>query len=193
MIRASISKAPSTAPMTIPAICPPVRPRCAPAAPAPAPVGDPVPDIVWVAVIVIGFNADVAMIGSSTLLQRDVVSENTQHESVEFGELDAQYEQSPPRFDVKPQLSGWFSTASIQDPMSEVAGSAQLVKSARICETAPVPAVPQMLLAVISCSLSAYDAHDSAQSGRVASPDRLHGVIEFCIIALQSTLVVYRA
>ena len=81
----------------------------------------------------------------------------------------------------------------MQLPVSESAGSAQLVKSARICESALSPAEPQILLAVISCSLSAYAAHESAHSGAAASPLRPQGVIEFCMIALQSTLVVYRA
>ena len=78
----------------------------------------------------------------------------------------------------------------MQLPVKESAGRAQLVKSARICVSAPESAVPQVSLAVISCSLSAYEAHDSAHSGRAASPESPHGCIEFCTIALQSTLVV---
>ena len=67
----------------------------------------------------------------------------------------------------------------MQDPDSESAGNAQFVKSARICESAPVSGFAQTLLLVMSSSLCAYDAHVSAQSGLVASPVRVHGVIEF--------------
>ena len=133
------------------------------------------------------------MIGNVTSLQRVVVSEKTQHESVAFRELVEQYAQRLPRFDVKPQLFGWFSTASMQDPVSALAGRAQLVKSARIWVRASFPTDPQTLLAVISCSLSAYWAHDCAHNGRAASPERLHALMEFCTMALQRTLVVYRA
>lgn len=78
-------------------------------------------------------------------------------------------------------------------PLKESAGSAQLVKSARIWLSALGPAVPQRLLAVISSSLCAYSEHVSAQSGVVAEPVRPHGVMEFCIMALHKTLVVYLA
>lgn len=81
----------------------------------------------------------------------------------------------------------------MQDPVMELAGRAQLVKSARICVSALLPAVPQMLLAAICCSLWAYSAHESAHSGRVAFPESPHGSMEFWMMALQSTLVVYRA
>lgn len=144
-------------------------------------------------VIVIGFSDDEAMIGRATFWHREVVSEKTQQESVLLGELAAQYEHSEPMLLVYPQLSGWFSTASMQLPVNELAGSAQFVKSARIWVRAPSPAVPQTSLAVISCSLSAYDAQDSAHSGLVASPVRPHGWMEFWIMALQMTLVVYLA
>ena len=52
-----------------------------------------------------------------------------------------------------PQLLGSFCAASMQDPESESAGRAQLVKSARIWLTASEPWFPQILLAAISCSL----------------------------------------
>lgn len=52
------------------------------------------------AVIVTGCREAVATIGSETPLHRLVVFENTQHESVAFGELIEQYEQSPPRLSV---------------------------------------------------------------------------------------------
>jgi hypothetical protein len=148
------------------------------------------PDGVAVVVIVIGFSDEDATIGSVTPLHRFVVSEKTQHESVLFGELAAQYEHNEPRFDVNPQLSDWFSTASIQLVVNESAGRAQFVKSARTCVSAPESAVPQTLLAVISCSLSAYAAQESAHKGLAASPARLHGWTEFCTMALQRTLVV---
>lgn len=117
----------------MPAICPPVRPLLDPLAapPAPAPAVD-VPDAVPVIVIVIGLRAEVATIGSATLLQREVVFEKTQHESVLLGELDEQSPHKPPKFDPNPQLLGWFSTACMQLVVKEFAGSAQLVKSARI-------------------------------------------------------------
>lgn len=94
-----------------------------------------------------------AITGSVTPLQRVVVSEKTQQESVAFGELAEQYEQRPARFVVKPQSSGWFATASMQLPVMELAGRAQFVKSARICVSAFAPALPQMSLAAIFCSL----------------------------------------
>jgi hypothetical protein len=85
-----------------------------------------------VKVVTIGDNDDDATTGSTTFSHRCSVSENTQHESVAFGELDEQYMHRDPRFEVKPQSSGWFSTAGIHCPLSEFAGRAQLVKSARI-------------------------------------------------------------
>lgn len=78
-------------------------------------------------------------------------------------------------------------------PVNEFAGSAQSVKSARIWVSALDPALPQTLLLAISSSLCAKDAHVSAHSGRVALPDSPQGLIEFCTMALQSTLVVYLA
>ena len=83
--------------------------------------------------------------------------------------------------------------AEMHCPLNEFAGRAQLVKSARICVRASEFELPHALLATISCSLWAYSAHESAQRGRVASPSSPQGSAEFCIIALQSTLVVYRA
>ena len=59
--------------------------------------------------------------------------------------------------------------------------------------SAPAPASPHTSLAAISSSLCAYVAQESAHNGRVASPDRSHGVMEFCTMALHITLVVYRA
>lgn len=73
-----------------------------------------------------------------------------------------------------------------------------------------LPGLPQMSgLAAMDCSLIAFWAWDtsachfllvsccltqvSAHNGRELSSDSLHGVIEFCTMALQRTLVVYRA
>lgn len=82
----------------------------------------------------------------------------------------------------------------MQEPVSELAGRAQLVKSARICELTLLLVVPQSSgVAAISCSLVAYSAQVSAQRGRDSSEDRSHESIEFCTIALHNTLVVYLA
>lgn len=152
MISARSAKAPNTAPMTIPAICPPVNPRLeAAAAGVDSPVGV-VPSLV-VRVVTICDKADEAITGSATFSHRSSVSEKTQHESVAFGELDEQYMHKEPRFELKPQSSGSFSTAEMHSPLNEFAGSAQLVKSARICVRASESALPQTSLAVISCSL----------------------------------------
>jgi hypothetical protein len=59
-----------------------------------------------VMVVTIGDNDDDATIGSTTFSHRCSVSENTQHESVAFGELDEQYMHNDPRFELKPQSLG---------------------------------------------------------------------------------------
>ena len=82
----------------MPAIWPPVRPWCLRAAAA-GPVGEVVDDVVLVKVILIRFSDADATIGNETPLHIEVELEKTQHESVEFGELAAQYPHSPPRFD----------------------------------------------------------------------------------------------
>jgi hypothetical protein len=146
-----------------------------------------------VSVVTICCSADDAITGRDTSEHRVVVFEKTQHESVALGELAEQYEHSDPRFESNPQLSGSFLTASMQAPVNESAGSAQLVKSARICVSAYELGLSHTLLATISCSLCAYSAHESAQSGLESLADRSHGAAEFCTIALQSTLMVYRA
>jgi hypothetical protein len=108
--------------MTIPAIAPPERPD-----PELAPelgVADWVPE---------GNRGGIeTVVGSSTSVQRDSTRELTQHELVEFTLLSAQKEQRPCRLDSKPHSSGSFCTASMQLPLSEFAGNAQRVKSARI-------------------------------------------------------------
>lgn len=58
--------------------------------------------------------------------------------SVELIPPEAQYEQRPIVLLAKPQLSGSLSIPSIQVPVSEFAGSAQLVKSALIRDAAPL-------------------------------------------------------
>ena len=50
--------------------------------------------------------APAATIGSTTFLHIEVVLEKTQHESVAFGELAAQYAQSEPVLDSNPQFEG---------------------------------------------------------------------------------------
>lgn len=87
----------------MPATWPPVSPLCAAAA---AEVLVEVAEGDDVAVIVIGFSFEEATTGSVTPLHRVVASENTQHESVLFGELAEQYEHSDPTLDVNPQLLG---------------------------------------------------------------------------------------
>jgi hypothetical protein len=144
-------------------------------------------------VVTIGDNEDDATTGSTTFSHLCSVSEKTQHESVAFGELDEQYMHKDPRFELKPQSLGWFSTAEIHCPLNEFAGRAQLVKSARIWVRASESELPHTLLAAISCSLWAYSAQESAQRGRSAVPSSPQASAEFCIMALQSTLVVYRA
>lgn len=76
----------------MPAIWPPVSPGDAPWFPTAPPVALVVAEDVAlpVPVIVTGLNADVATTGSLTPLHLVSVSENTQHESVAFGELAAQ-------------------------------------------------------------------------------------------------------
>lgn len=90
-----------------------------------------------------GCMLDVAITGSTTPLHLVSVSEKTQQESVELGELAAQYEHKLPVLDMKPQLLGSLATPSIHEPLNESAGSAQFVKSARIWLMALGPAVPQ--------------------------------------------------
>ena len=107
MMSPSSSSAPSTEPMTTPAIWPPVRPRRASAAAGMLVLpDDDVALEVCVTDTVTGCSDEDATIGRVTPLHRVVVLENTQQESVEFGEVSEQYEHSPPKFEPKPQLSG---------------------------------------------------------------------------------------
>jgi len=134
MRRARSTSAPSTAPTTIPAIWPPVNPRRVAATDALLWEGVVVPLMVEVpvTVIVTGWSAEDAMMGSTTSLHREVVFEKTQQESVAFGELAEQYPHRPLRFVEKPQSTGSFCSPPTQLPDRESAGRAQLVKSARI-------------------------------------------------------------
>ncbi|KAK4940126.1 hypothetical protein LTR66_014942 [Elasticomyces elasticus] len=128
----------------MPAICPPVRPGLVilfapPAAPVEAaPVAVAVVDLVAEEVELVnsGARLEVAATGRTTLLQRVSVLEKTQHESVEFGELAAQYEHRPLRLLEKPQSFGSFTKPCTHATVNEFAGSAQVVKSARICVSA---------------------------------------------------------
>lgn len=59
----------------------------------------------------------------------------------------------------KPQLFGSLVAPSMQVPLNELAGNAQLVKSARICVSALLLGFLQRsLLAMIMASLSAWSA-----------------------------------
>lgn len=87
-MRASRRSAPSTDPTTIPANWPPERPECLPLFVVVNPVLVGVEDAVPVDELVNkGFMLDVATTGSTTFAHFVSVSEKTQHESVEFGEL----------------------------------------------------------------------------------------------------------
>jgi hypothetical protein len=86
--------------------------------------------------------------------------EFTQQESVALGELAAQNEQRPCKFDWNPQSFGSFCAPAMQDPLRELAGRAQFVKSALIWLKASRPESPHNSgLAVISCSLMAKSAY----------------------------------
>lgn len=138
---ASNKKAPRMEPTTMPAISPPVRPRLRLVVAAVLEVAEEEGE--EVEEVNNGSIVDVATTGSTTPSHLVSVSEKTQHESVELGELAAQYEHRLPKLDEYPQLSGSFITPSIQLPLNESAGSAQLVKSARIWLMALEPVLPQ--------------------------------------------------
>lgn len=59
--------------------------------------------------VTIALNADVAITGSVTSSHLLSLSAKTQQESVELGELAAQYEHRPPKLVAYPQSLGWFS------------------------------------------------------------------------------------
>jgi len=82
----------------MPAIWPPLRPLLVPAAAVDVLVAED--ELPVVKVVTIACNDDDAITGSATPTHLSVVSEKTQHESVEFGELAPQYEHSSPRFEL---------------------------------------------------------------------------------------------
>jgi len=177
-IKAAIKKkAPRSDPTTIPAIWPPLRPWLSDATGmVPLPVAVGLPEEVEE-----GNSGGIeVVVGKWTFVHRDSARALAQHESVPFGELFAQYEQSPAKFERYPQSFGSFKTPVIQVPLSESAGKAQLVKSARIWLIALGPERPHSSgLAAMVCSLMANSAHVSAHSGRDALPEREHACTEF--------------
>jgi hypothetical protein len=136
------SKAPTMDPTTMPAIAPPLRP---PASCAAEELELAVDD---------GVSAPIELvIGRSTLSQRVSVPDEIQHESVEFGELREQYEHKLGRLSAKPQLLGSFSTPPMHCPLFKAsAGSAHVVKSARIWAIALSPVVPHTSWVDAICS-----------------------------------------
>ena len=96
------------------------------------------------------------VVGRWTFTHRCSTLEFTQQESVALGELAAQNEQRPSKFAWNPQSFGSFCAPVMQDPLRELAGRAQFVKSALIWLKAFSPELPHNSgLAVISCSLIA--------------------------------------
>jgi hypothetical protein len=125
MIRAIKRSAPRIEPTTMPAMAPPLNPLEPPDLALLEALDDGVAELVIAP-------RDVVT-GNSTLSHLSSVRELTQHESVEFGELLAQYAHKLGRLFANPQLLGSFATPSMQfSLLSESAGNAQLVKSARI-------------------------------------------------------------
>jgi hypothetical protein len=166
-------------------MAPPDRPLLLP----PAPVAEAVGELVDVFEGKRG-GMDV-VVGKCTPSHLFSTLEFTQQESVAFGELDAQKEHSPGRFDAYPQSFGSFSTATTQDLLKDAGGIEQSVKSALISLSAFGPLVPHSSgLAVISCSLIANWAHESAHSGLELLEVRPQGSMEFWTMALQITVVV---
>ena len=95
---------------------------------------------------------------------------------------------------ANPQLLGSLILPVTHLPLNESEGKAQTVKSARIWSIARLLGLEQVSLSeIICCSLMACWAQVSAQSGCESLSEREHGFLEFCTIALQSTLVVYLA
>ncbi len=119
----------------------------------------PVGDEVALAVVNRG-GIEVTLAGIVYPVHMPVTFDMAQHESVELGELEAQYPQRPCTFVEKPQFLGSFAAAVMHEPVRESAGSAQLVKSARICAMKLLLVVPQSCeFTVISSSLSANCAY----------------------------------
>jgi hypothetical protein len=137
----------------MPAIAPPPRPLLLP--PGAPDVAPGVLELVEVGKML---PRDVVT-GSLTLEHLVSVLEFAQHESVEFGELAAQYEHKLGRLLLKPQLFGSFWTPWMQLPLNESFGNAQVVKSARIWLSALLEGVPQRDEAAMVSSLVANSAY----------------------------------
>lgn len=125
--RASSNKKPTIEPITIPAIAPPLSPwwwpeelLCAAVDVGDAPV--------WVDV---KMSAMEEKTGRVTSWQRPVELDVKQHESVEFSPLLRQKSHNPAKLLAKPQSFGSLADPSMQVVVKELAGKAQLVKSAR--------------------------------------------------------------
>ena len=121
--------APKTEPMTIPAIAPPDSPRVCEL--------DAAVDVLLaegeVLDVAEGNSGGIENIwGRVTPLHLLVTFDVTQHESVAFGELDAQYLHKPGRFEAKPHSCDSFWSPVMHSTLSELLGRAQLVKSALI-------------------------------------------------------------
>lgn len=141
-------------PTTIPAMAPPDRPPFFPATGTALDVELDPGVVPFVNMLPIG-----VVIGNLTPVHRVSVLEYRQHESVALGEVAEQYEQRLGRLPAKPQLSGSFCTPRIHPPERESAGSAQLVKSARICVMALRLVEPHRSgVEAICSSLVAYSA-----------------------------------
>lgn len=149
-IRPMISASPITEPITIPAIAPPDSPFEAGAGVAD---GVLVPE---------GNRGGIdEIVGNTIPAHRPVTFEATQQESVALGELAPQKLHRPRRLLEYPQSTDSFSSPLMHEPLRESAGSAQLVKSARICEMYSVPGSPQRsLLAAIRYSPMACFAYN---------------------------------
>lgn len=89
----------------MPAIAPPL---------SPPPLLEPAAAVALELAVDDGVNAPIDVVtGRSTLSHLDSVFEPMQHESVEFGELLAQYEHKLGKLSAKPQLFGSFVTPRI--------------------------------------------------------------------------------
>ncbi len=129
-MRAQSSRNPRIDPITIPAMAPPLRPLSWPLEPAAPAVELLVGDEVGVAVDE-SRPEMVEKTGRATFWQRPSALDVKQQESVAFSVLARQKLQRPIRLSPKPQLPGSLDSPAIQLPLIELAGRAQLVKSAR--------------------------------------------------------------
>ena len=183
--------------MTMPAIAPPLSPLPPPLPPEFEPAAPPVSEVEEELgdedVVVKRFGME-EKTGRLTSWQRPVAFEVRQQESVPFCVLARQKLQRPGRLAPKPQLSGSFASPGMQLPLSELAGNAQLVKSALNWSAYPSLRPEQRsLLATMDSSLSASWAQESAHNGISSGPFTPQGCLEFWTMLLQMKLVVYRA